>query len=91
MKTQKTCTGLMTRATDTSAETRDKNGGKNRVVKRTCNKCGREFDEFDEQHDIHITKDMGYPSKYDGERVRIDLCVDCADKLIDECRVNPIE
>lgn len=59
-----------------------------------CNKCNKTFGEWDIQQDFSIIKHIGYGSKYDGCVFEIDLCCDCADKLIEqlvkECTTSPI-
>lgn len=56
-----------------------------------CNRCGREFDVWDVQHDFSIQRRIGFGSKYDGDFLNLDLCCDCMDKLIDECEIPPVE
>ena len=55
-----------------------------------CNKCGRVFDEWDENLNFHISNYMTYGSKYDDDVVEIDLCIKCADELIDSLAISPI-
>lgn len=45
--------------------------------------CGKQFDIWDEQENFGIHHLVGYGSKYDGERIEMDLCCDCFDKIID--------
>lgn len=59
--------------------------------KKYCNMCGKEFDEWDWIADNSIHKKIGYGSKYDFSEIHIDLCVDCMDKLIEQCKINPID
>lgn len=58
--------------------------------KTVCNKCGKEFDLWDAQEDFTIEGVLGYGTKYDGDKLKIHLCCDCMEKLIDECVVSPI-
>lgn len=59
--------------------------------KKICNHCGKELDIFDCQEDFTIHKQqIGYGSIHDGDNVHLQLCCDCFDKLVDDCRVNPI-
>lgn len=51
-------------------------------TERTCTMCGKRFNEWDEQLDFSIYRNIGYGSVYDGDSVDIDLCCDCFDKLI---------
>ena len=56
-----------------------------------CNKCGKEMDIFDKQEDFTICKDrLGYGTKFDGEKLKIRLCCDCMEELIDSCKILPI-
>lgn len=65
------------------------------MYKRVCNLCGKEFDVWDEQQDFVISKDIGYGSKFDGSHMRLDMCCDCFDILMDaviqKCVISPIE
>lgn len=60
------------------------------MKKIICNKCGKEFDCWDEQEGFSIHSYCGYGTKYDGDKLDLDLCCDCMEKLIDECVVSPI-
>ena len=55
-----------------------------------CNKCGKELDLWDTQENFSIERSLGYGTKYDGDKLKIHLCCDCMEKLIDECMVSPI-
>lgn len=55
-----------------------------------CNKCGKTFDFWDKQEAFHIYHKLGYGTSYDGDTLELDLCRGCMDKLIDECKINPI-
>lgn len=55
-----------------------------------CNCCGKEFGTFDYFVAQPISFTAGYGSKYDGEGIKIDICADCLDKLIDSCEISPI-
>ena len=55
-----------------------------------CNKCGKQFDFWDEQEDYSIHTRIGYGSKYDEEELRLDLCIKCMENLIDGCVINPL-
>lgn len=61
------------------------------MLKMQCNMCGKSFDTFDEQGGVSICKTLGYGTKYDGEILRLDLCCECLDNLIDKCVLSPIE
>lgn len=56
-----------------------------------CNMCGKEFDFWDIKQEFNIEKVMSYGSGYDGCVLRLDLCCDCADKLIEQCAIPPID
>ena len=58
---------------------------------RRCNRCGKSLCYFDEEVDFSIHTIMGYGSDYDGEKIDLSLCYDCADDLIAECIISPIE
>lgn len=56
-----------------------------------CNICGKEFDMWDTQEDYSIHKRCGYGTEYDGETLELDICCECMERLIDSCRLSPIE
>lgn len=56
----------------------------------TCNKCGKEFDFWDEQEAFSLHRELGYGTKYDGAKLELDLCCKCMDELIESCKVNPV-
>ena len=63
--------------------------------KTICNICGKEFNEWDEiLGDNKFDVFVNYPSKYDINRIKINLCVDCYDSVLDKilpmCKINPI-
>ncbi len=47
-----------------------------------CDLYGKEYNEWDNQARFGLHYDVGYGSKYDGERINIDMCCDCFDKLM---------
>lgn len=55
-----------------------------------CNLCGKKFDFFDEQEDFSIARTIGYGSRYDMCSLRLDLCCECMDKLIEQCAISPV-
>jgi len=60
--------------------------------KKVCNHCGKELDIFDRQEDFTIHKQqIGYGSIHDGDGVHLQLCCDCFDEFVEDCKVNPIE
>lgn len=56
-----------------------------------CNKCGKEFDIWDEQEDFSIHRHCGYGTKYDGSIINLDLCCECFEELVDSCVIPVIE
>ena len=58
--------------------------------KKVCNKCGKELDIFDLQQDFTIHRQIEYGSIYDGCGVHYQLCCDCFDEAVEECKVSPI-
>lgn len=61
------------------------------MEKKVCNKCGKEFDLWDEQENFTILTPLGYGVKYDGDYLDLKLCCTCMEWLIDECTVSPIK
>lgn len=59
-------------------------------VIRTCNICGKPFNEYDEEQDFSIVKRIGYGSVHDGKTLELDICCECMDKLIEKCVESPI-
>lgn len=60
-----------------------------------CNLCGKEFDIWDSQENLGIhTGTIGYGSGHDGDKLELDLCCDCFDKVIDDlipkCKISPL-
>lgn len=61
-----------------------------KTITCTCNMCGKQFDIWDTQEDFSINRHLGYGTKYDGDELQLDLCCDCMEKIIDECKISPI-
>ena len=55
-----------------------------------CSMCGKKFDMWDASENFHIHKNMGFGTKYDGERIEINLCCACMEKLIVACTLSPV-
>ena len=59
---------------------------------RKCNMCGKELDSYE---NFHIHYEAGYESKYDLDKLNLDLCNACLDEVIDwlrsKCVIDPIE
>lgn len=56
---------------------------------QVCNKCGGVIDDFSGSliiKDVH----MPYLSRHDYDLLNLTLCVDCLDRLVDGCAINPI-
>ncbi len=61
------------------------------MEKTYCNICGREFDIFDTQEGFEIlSPEIGYGSKHDGCRLKLNICIDCMDDIIDRCKITPV-
>lgn len=58
---------------------------------KVCNRCGKVLDLYDLQQDFTLHKQIEYGSMYDGCYVHYQLCCDCFDKAVAECKVSPIE
>ena len=57
-----------------------------------CNICGKETkkDKFGYYEDyVDISKVWGYNSNKDGQETRIDICEECFDKIIENCKIKP--
>lgn len=57
----------------------------------TCNICNKEFELYDIQSGLNITKYLGYGSIYDGCRLKLNICCDCLDNIIKSCKKSPVE
>lgn len=55
-----------------------------------CNLCGKEMDIWDKKEEFSIHRRCGYGTKYDGETIELDICCDCMERLIDSCKVPPV-
>ena len=65
------------------------------AAKTICTICGKPFSLWDmnlgdNRYDIFV----GYPSSHDTERIQLNLCMDCFDKVLDTiipmCKINPV-
>ena len=59
------------------------------MVEHRCNKCGKKMDTFDVRNGLSYEKTMSYGSRFDFEHVRLDLCCECLDNLLESCVVSP--
>ena len=61
---------------------------------RTCNMCGKTFDYWDHEENISLDHFIGYGSKRDMHRMRLNLCCKCFDKVVDwilpQCKHDPM-
>lgn len=59
-----------------------------------CTMCGKVFDNWDYQENFCFEHLIGYGSKYDCEKLKLNLCINCFDKVLDfilpQCKTNPI-
>ena len=60
-----------------------------------CNFCGKEFDMWDKQENFGFNYMVGYGSRFDETELKLDLCCDCFDKMMEEyiiphSKINPI-
>lgn len=59
-----------------------------------CNMCGELFDEWDYQENFGFDYHIGYGLRYDLNRIKLNLCCSCFDKVLDfilpQCEINPL-
>lgn len=60
------------------------------MIEQYCNKCGKKLDLWDKQENFSINRHLGYGTKYDGCVMRLSLCCDCMEQLVDSCALFPI-
>lgn len=63
---------------------------------KKCTLCGKEFDMWDEQENFGFHYYIGYGSKFDTQKIDVNMCTDCFDKMLEEyilpkCKENPLE
>lgn len=61
---------------------------------RICNICGKVFDDYDEQENRSFHDYIGYGSKFDLERLDLDMCCNCFDEMLEsyilpKCKYSP--
>lgn len=61
------------------------------MSEKKCNMCGKTFDEWDEQEDFSMERSIGYGSRYDLCHLRLNLCCNCMDRIIDLCVIPPVK
>ena len=61
---------------------------------KVCNMCGKDFDFWDTNENFCFDTHVGYGSSYDLKRIRLNLCCDCFDKVMDwilpQCKIDPM-
>lgn len=59
-----------------------------------CTMCGELFGVFDYYENNCFTRHIGYDSKYDLNKLTLNLCIKCFDKILDfivpQCKENPL-
>ena len=50
---------------------------------KRCTMCGKRFALHDKFADLCFEKQIGYGSVYDSERLQLNLCCECFDRLAD--------
>lgn len=55
-----------------------------------CNVCGKELDLWDKQEDFTIHKNLGYGTKYDGDILKLKICCECMNHIVETCAQSPI-
>lgn len=66
-------------------------GGEFKLVKCTCNKCGKDFDIWDASEYFHIHQKLGFGTKFDGAKLKLHLCCSCMEEIIDSCIISPVK
>lgn len=62
-----------------------------RAMATVCNVCGKVLTRCEEKNHVKINQVMGYGSQFDGDRVDMDICNECFDRLIESCKIDPIQ
>lgn len=60
----------------------------NNKAKCTCSMCNKALDVYDKQMNFKYERTVGYGSIFDGDYISIQLCCECADKIITKCNSN---
>ena len=63
---------------------------KGRTKPPRCTMCNKILNEWDIQEDFSWHKWIGYGSKYDLNKLDLDLCCDCFDKVLDFILQNSV-
>lgn len=56
-----------------------------------CNYCGKGFDMWDVSEHFGIHQQCGYGTKFDGDKLELNFCCACMEKIIDNCVVSPVK
>lgn len=51
-------------------------------IKRICDICKKEFNDFDRANGFSLDAFPGYGSVYDGDHIAYDFCCSCFDHLV---------
>ena len=54
-----------------------------------CNVCGRRLRWYEDPA-ISVDQPIQYGSVHDMGRLRLEMCAKCMDKLIEKCKINPV-
>lgn len=61
---------------------------------KRCTMCGKVFDFWDNQENFCLNHYFGYGSKYDMKHIKLNLCCECLDKVVDwllpQCLTDPM-
>ena len=65
-------------------------------VETVCNMCGKPFDVLDRNQNFCFHRPIRYGSRFDMDKIDLDLCCDCFDKImvkyiIPNCKYSPIQ
>lgn len=55
-----------------------------------CNICGGLMDFWDIQEDFTIHRCVGYGSVHDMEEIKLHMCCECFDRIVEQCAINPV-
>lgn len=56
-----------------------------------CNMCGKPLDIFDRESNFTmVVPKIGYGSRHDGQKCKLQICSKCFDQLVSYCEVSPV-
>ena len=61
-----------------------------RKVQAKCNLCGKPLTQIDLAQKFSIHRVVGYGSAYDMSEIRLRMCCECFDAMVDGCEVSPV-